>query len=405
MSKSGSLCLSALFTFTCLAGLPPSAEAANRFCQGQAAPYLQPTDIDSSGIFGPAFIVTTNGSSEHRFLTAISYFGAMAPGHNPSAVFSQLCNLGINAVRIFADFWIAPQNSECSVAGAFLPVQNAVIDLNGNLNNTVVPPGESMTPFHKLLWVLGLARQHGLVVDLSFAHEVVANRSFFTHAAGIKKVAQALAQYPLEFGHVVIDVQNEFNSVGCPTRSNWRPYIPTTIADARSADPWRPVTASSAADLQTGLAADLIAVADGGSLLFAVHEDRGPTWDFTTRWDEIMNNIGVLWAARPWTNGRKPLIYAQEPCAAQYAPCNNPSAIRFFNSLRHAFRKGLAGWVFHTEALFYPGPGQSLGSGWTQGELDFLGLNALQPNYTIRTAIQSQCWGDQQTWISPCIQP
>lgn len=391
--------------------------AASRGCIPSGTGFSPPGVVTQ--FLGPAFIVGTPTGTQNRFLTVLSYFGATRFGHDPRGVFSQLCATGINGVRIFADFWYQRVPGDfCN--GGFLPEAYAVIRANGSLNTTPPPnpPANSldyMSPLEKLKFILRAARDAGLVVDLSFAFEVVQGRSITAHRTGIAALAQQL--HDPAYDHVFVDVQNEFNSVGCP-RANQEAYVPSLIAAGKNYGAAMRVGFASTAAGDPQRVSNLLTNYNSASGMFAVHEERGGTWWQTGTWDTIKGQItqgmamGVL--------AYKPAIYAQEPCAYHYGGCapaadvpssSNPNenfSKRLHDSLRWAMERGLAGWVFHTEVLFFPGPGQSLTSiyadrQWSDAELRFLGASG-GPDYayTAKKAVANVCWG--QGWIfSSCV--
>jgi hypothetical protein len=254
-----------------------------------------------------------------------------------------------------------------------------------------------MARVNTLKSVLTYARNVGLVVDLSFAFEVVANRSFDNHMNGIGLLANELAAP--EYDHVMFDLQNEIESVGCP-RVNWiaQGKLPTLLAKGRQGNSSRIVFAS------TGLGSASAQIT-GGGMVAAVHEPRdyppAHPWWLTTAWHYL--------AMQGLNYGIRVPIYAQEPDRrwhASWGPCggtgdpatvDNPcelTSYHFYASAVNARLTGAAAWTFHTEALFFPDSATASSlRPWGVNELEFLDIAPYTGGFDLIDAMLQDCWG------------
>ena len=158
---------------------------------------------------------TVNGTP--RFLVLTSYFDAL----DAAALDDDLAMLAkaVDGVRIFASWWDVRADGDCRNA---FP-STGLIEMTGVGTARIGPQA-----LDRLRYVLRRAREHGLVVDLTFAADTVRGASrlaandqgrvcpppgfkntveWATMAEAMGQVAAALAAD--EFDHVFLDLQNE----------------------------------------------------------------------------------------------------------------------------------------------------------------------------------------------------
>lgn len=301
------------------------------------------------GIQGSKF--TVDGSP--RFLVMFSYFAALRPtGANASgsniaalwpahkaelaAQFAGLRARGFDGIRVFpAWHYTLGPCSQRLADGA------AVINRDGTLN---------FSAGQRLLEVIELARQHGLVVDVSWAIECAAPTVPYamSKAAYVQALTWITAAMAGGYKNAFFDLANEYNHADCLglpnqkpafTRADWTP----AVASIRAADPTRIITASVTVDGE-------LAIADAHAAGFdvvAFHDPRTysgntPTWPAQTR---VIAAAGRQATTKP--------IYFQEP--DRYQPTgdgSNLTAAHFLTALQGAIDGGAAAWTFHTEGTF-----------------------------------------------------
>lgn len=362
------------------------------------------------GVSGAAFTEknSVTGVVEPRFLGMLSYFGATRPGHTAYAtLFASLCDLGFSGVRIFADFWMdgrycGPQPYQ-EATGGYLSESQAVIKRDGSLNR--LPAGQS--PLDRLKAVLTAARNAGLVVDLSFGHEVVYQRSIQAHITGITNLGVELAGQA--YDHVMFDVQNEWNSVGCP-RADLSPYIPSLIAAGKAGNANRVVLASIGGEDGGQLVRSFTYALPGqpgyvppgsGGRALAPHDSRGAGWQSTPLWSNLAS--AIMNPAYGFPGGTRVPLYAQEPNCIVYgstSTCSATDNLGFYQSARNAKVTGAAAWTFHTEKLFFPSNTYPYATGatnygasgyWHPEEWEFLGMTGVY--HDMWQAMFDDCWG------------
>ena len=155
---------------------------------------------------------TVNGQAQ--FLVLVSYFDALrASDETLESDFAYLKAKGINGIRIFPNWW--DWNDQAVPKIRFS--KRTVFDAQGNLR---------AEPLVRLRTVLDKALAHGLIVDVSFAYEVVRDLSALTEAhltgpshnltnrvkldayrRGIMAVTRELKPYQ----HIFFDLQNEYD--------------------------------------------------------------------------------------------------------------------------------------------------------------------------------------------------
>lgn len=302
-----------------------------------------------------------------RFLVFVSYFGALRPtglqpnlsnmnalwpGHKAALAghFAYLKSKGVDGIRVFPNWWWSLGNG-CAETVAD---HNAVIRSDGALN---VAAGA------RLLEVLELARQYGLIVDVTWTIEGVVNvnnapLSPQAYASALGTITQYMrGNYP----NVMFDLENEYNNG--PYCSGWATTKPLfsgaqmgqLAAYLRGIDPARVITASptvfvgspcglsvpNTAAQYTQYLADAHA---GGFNVFAPHDQRCyagnvPVWPRETQ--------PLVQALRTATGLP---IYLQEP--DRYTPGSPLTASDFFVAVQGAVNGGAAAWTFHTEGTF-----------------------------------------------------
>src|SRR5947209_1725623 len=143
---------------------------------------IAPAHAQTLAVQGDRF--TVDGTP--KFLTFISYFGAMAAANVPADV-KYIRGKGFDGIRVWPNF------------PAGLP--NQLIRSNGTLN----PDGLS-----RLTFILDRAREQKLVVDVSFTAEHVAGLDAARFRDGILAATDALRSYD----NLIFDIQNERNVYG-----------------------------------------------------------------------------------------------------------------------------------------------------------------------------------------------
>ncbi len=293
------------------------------------------------GTKGAAF--TING--EPRFLALVSYFDAM----DATALDADLAMLAksVDGIRIFANWWDRAEGEGCrnvfSPGTLFGPVADG-----GRL---VVRPAR----LARLKQVLGRARAHGLIVDLTFAADPVAGASKLASndagrvcppagfrnevnwaavAAAVGETAAALSSP--EFDHVFFDVQNEaghdFNRAG-------REDLRRLVDAVRMASPRRLVSVSTFdpdADRQAAMVKDL------GLSMLNFHDARGEGWGGRTAGHVTRSREALARA------GLDVPVYAGEPDADAYGH----DVAEFKAAVTGARSAGAGAWTFHTRVAY-----------------------------------------------------
>jgi hypothetical protein len=252
-----------------------------------------------------------------RFLTFISYFGAMGA---PNVIIDLhlLRSLGFDGVRIWPNL---------SDTGTQL--------MNGD--GTLRP--DALT---RLLSILDQTRREHLVVDISFTYEHIAGMTPRTARVGILAATDALRSYD----NLLFDIQNERN---VPDRRYMSESdVASIFAGIKAVDPARIATADNSSWSTPQYAADFTARL--GLDVTAYHEPRGSDW-YT-----LAANQSVVRALK--SNGRP--AYLQEPSPTRDTIYPYPSIERadyFLQAIANAKLAGAAAWCFHTDAGSYFGTG------------------------------------------------
>jgi hypothetical protein len=313
-----------------------------------------PAPVVELAIDGSMFSV--NGQT--KFLVFVSYFDAL--DSTPASLrsdFSALKKRGVDGVRIMPNWW-AKTSTESP---------------NGYSTRTIVSPAGSAVNLTKLRSVLDIARDAGLVVDLSFTFETLracpkppcaaADRpanplTVARVAAALASVARDLGSRGSAYAHVDFDIQNESNLWPAADRELDAAAVAEIAAAIRAADPKRIVTASRDQNISP---VDTAAFAETATLdLVTWHESRMASW-----WTHTAE-----WIAAMRARSAKP-IYLQEPEPQKKGGQWTLPGIKA--NLLAAKTGGAAAWCFHTHAGYYLDDGSSWFKHLTPEESAFLG--------------------------------
>lgn len=288
------------------------------------------------GIAGERF--TVNGTP--RFLVLTSYFDAL----DAAALDEDLAMLArsVDGVRIFASWWDVREDGDCRNAFA----STGLIEVTGEGTARIRPQA-----LERLRHVLRRAREHGLVVDLTFAADTVPGASrlaandqgrvcpprgfentvdWAAMAAPMGEVAAVLAAD--EFDHVFLDLQNE---AGHDWNRATDGDLARLVQAVRSRAPKRLISISSYdpdADRQAKRVRELKL-----SMLNFHDVPRGKGWGartagHVTKFRKALQRAGV---AVP--------VYAGEP-----DPDDHGHGTREFGeAIRGAREAGAGAWTFH----------------------------------------------------------
>ena len=247
-----------------------------------------------------------------RFLTFISYFGAMGAG-NVAADFKFLRSRGFDGVRIWPLVFTGPQ----------------LMNGDGSLRPEALD---------RLLFILDRARDERLIVDISFTGEHIPGLDARRFRDGILATAAALRSYP----NVLFDIENERNIYGPGDQPLGRGDVAAIYAGIKTVDPSRIVTASNSSTVTPENAAQF--TIDLGLDVVAYHDPREFNW-FTSELTQPM--------VRALQRAGKP-VYLQEPMPTRgdprfpYYP-QTDRAYYFLDAVANAKRAGAAAWCFHTD--------------------------------------------------------
>ena len=243
-----------------------------------------------------------------RFLTFISYFGAMG-ALDVAADFQFLSESGFDGVRIWPNSPEGPQ----------------LMRADGSLDPSAL---------QRLLEILDRARDRNLIVDVTFTAEHISGLTASVYRTAIAAAANAL----LPYRNILIDIENERNIYGPFGRSLAASDVASITAAIKAIDSARIVTASNSQDLPASAAAQF--TIDTGLDVTAYHDPRIPSWYVA---GQVQNVVDAL-----HRNGKP--VYLQEPTRFP-----NPSTDRaeFFRTAHaNAKRAGAAAWCFHTDLGF-----------------------------------------------------
>jgi hypothetical protein len=276
---------------------------------------------------------TVNGTP--RFLVFVSYFDAMdVSATNLHSDFAYLRSKGVDGVRIFPNWWNVPGDEWSNPGQDFLPAPDTLIAANGTLRSA------SLTKFRS---VLDIAKQEGLLVDVSFSIETVEDcasgtcdsLSLTEYRTGIASVATNLAAAGSAYKHVLFDLANEYNKNG-PVGTTFTDAQIRSIRDAvKAADPDRIVTASISSGVEPGPAASKATTANLD--VIAWHEKRVSGF-----WNLVDDAILAIQGVNP-----DPPIYLQEPERLRQSNQSWLTKAGFGADVRGAYVNGAAAWCFH----------------------------------------------------------
>jgi hypothetical protein len=283
-------------------------------------------------------------NGQTKFLVFVSYFDALdSTPANMRSDFASLKKDGVDGVRIMPNWW---GKASTESANSYSP-------------RTVISPAGSAINLARLRSVLDIARDAGLIVDLSFTFETLracpkppcaasgspaSPLTVHQMAAAMASVARDLAGHAGAYAHVLFDIQNESNLWPAADRPLDAVAIGEIAAAIRAADPKRIVTASRD---QNVAPPDVAAFADAAKLdVVTWHERRMASW--WTRTGE--------WVAAMRGRSAKP-VYLQEPEPQRTGGIWTLAGIKA--NLLAAKTSGAAAWCFHTHAGYYLDDGSS----------------------------------------------
>jgi hypothetical protein len=243
-----------------------------------------------------------------RFLTFISYFGAMGAA-DVAADFQFLKDAGFDGVRIWPNSPEGPQ----------------LMRGDGSLDPSAL---------RRLTEILEGARDRRLIVDVTFTAEHINGMSAAVYRTAITAATTAL----LPYRHILVDIENERNIYGPFGRSLAGPDVAAILAAIKAIDPARVVTASNSQDLAVSAAAQF--TTDIGLDVTAYHDARIPNWYTAAQIQSVVDTLRR--SGRP--------VYLQEPTRFP-----NPSTDRaeyFRTAHANAKSAGAAAWCFHTDLGF-----------------------------------------------------
>jgi hypothetical protein len=320
---------------------------------------------------GPSLGLTRQGArlalnGAPGFLVFVSYFDALraSPGTLRSD-FAYLKDKGVDGVRVFPNWW--RYDGEYARGGTFYYAQDTLMAPDGSLREG---------PLSRLLDVLDAAREHGLVVDISFSAESVAHcpadncrggpgypdissLDLARLRDGLAALARVLARTGSAHRHVIVDIQNESDKdtngpIDRRPLSDDPGAVRTLVNAIHHVDPQLVVTASLGGGAQ---APSVIRFTRAGGLdALAWHEPRETRW-----WDATAARVAAL-------RGAGLPVYLQEPEPRGDAHWTREGITA---NVVSAFNSGAAAWCFHTRAGFHLGA-RSLQSQLAPDEAAFL---------------------------------
>jgi hypothetical protein len=284
-----------------------------------------------------------------RFLVFISHFDALRESSsNLSSDFRYLKSKGVDGIRIFPNWWRYAGEYD-GINSELYFAQDTLIDPSGNLRSG---------PLTKLLEVLTLAKQWGLIVDLSFSAETVgdcpadncrkgdswldiSSLDMAEFRSGLAALATVLSNGGSAYKHVFFDIQNESDkNTNGPTNKrpliNYVTAVKNAVLAIHGIDPHIIVTASVSGDTLTSATKTF---ASGSSLdLIAWHEKRRSSW-----WSYTTTRVGELLSAGV-------PVYLQEP---EPFGDDDWTLAGIKQNVSAAYSSGAAAWCFHTRSGFH----------------------------------------------------
>jgi hypothetical protein len=259
----------------------------------------------SLAVLGDRFTV----DGQPRFLTFISYFGAMG-ADNVTADLRFIRSRGFDGVRIWPN-----------LQSGSPPLMNT--------DGTLHPEG-----LDRLRFILDRARDQHLIVDVTFTAEHIAGLDAASYRTGILAATAALRPYD----SLLFDIENERDVYGPFGRPLSPSEIESILTGIKSTHPARIVTASNSPGVTPGFAADFTAQIRLD--VTAYHEPRVEGWYLPGQVESV---VAALRA-----NGRP--AYLQEP--SRYPYPSTDRAEFFQEAWSNAKLAGAAAWCFHTDLGF-----------------------------------------------------
>jgi hypothetical protein len=264
------------------------------------------TEAQTLSIQGDRFAI----DGTPRFLTFISYFGAMGAG-NVTADLRLIRTKGFDGIRIWPLLFTGPQ----------------LFTSNGSLRPDALD---------RLLFVLDRARDERLVVDVSFTGEHIPGLNARGFRDGIIATASALRAYD----NILFDIENESDIYGPSDRPLSREDIASIRAGIKSVHASRIVTSSvssqHSAEFTTNFTTEL------GLDVTTYHDPREFSWFELETIQPMLDTLKT--AGRP--------VYLQEPMPTRDFTftwyVNHDKAEYFLKAVAHAKLSGAAAWCFHS---------------------------------------------------------
>jgi len=245
-----------------------------------------------------------------RFLTFISYFGAMGAG-NLTADLHLIRSKGFDGIRIWPLLFTGPQLM--------------------NADGTLRP--DALT---RLLFVLDRARDERLIVDVSFTGEHIPGLDARHFRDGVLATAAALRPYD----NILFDIENESDIYGPGDRPLSKSDIGSIAAGIKAIHPSRIVTSSVSS--QHTAAFTTAFTADLGLDVTTFHDPREFNWFELETIEPMVRTLRT--AGRP--------VYLQEPMPTRDFTftwyVNHDKAEYFLKAAAHAKLSGAAAWCFHS---------------------------------------------------------
>jgi hypothetical protein len=245
-----------------------------------------------------------------RFLTFISYFGAMGAG-NVTADLRLIRTRGFDGIRIWPLLFTGPQ----------------LFTSSGSLRPEALD---------RLLFILDRARDERLVVDVSFTGEHISGLNARGFRDGIVATAAALRSYD----NILFDIENESDIYGPGDKPLSRSDIGGIRAGIKSVHPSRIVTSSVSSQHTAEFTTNFTAELDLDVTTY--HDPREFNWFELEMIEPMLRTLKG--AGRP--------VYLQEPMPTRDFTftwyVNHDKAEYFLKAAAHAKLSGAAAWCFHS---------------------------------------------------------
>lgn len=303
-------------------------------------------------------VFKVNGNQ--TLLVTVSYFDAIhADLGDIDDDFAWLAGNGVNGVRIFANWFRFDGPGD---GGDLYLAQDTLFNKDGDLRSGTLS---------KLLDILDLAKDHGLVVDLTFTAGTVADcpgdnclagtvggaLTYNEYKAGLEDISTELVNAGSAYKHVMFDLVNEVdNAANGPNDVTMDETLVDDLAEAvHAVDPDRIVFASlgyncngDPGGTSSGPARSAAIYANYAETDVAVlHECRRTGWgnDSGARVDYMQANTSL------------PIYLQESPRWRESSDPNQDTTCWFTReqaekSLYEAKLAGVAAWNFHTRASF-----------------------------------------------------